>query len=95
MGTPSEADFCIAAKDIISRTNQDNTVILMRCDEVNVFFKIDGIAASVWGDLYTGASSSTLMEKYCQQYPNFQNELRRDIPAFIDHLASKNLIVRK
>ena len=39
----------ICEKDLVSRKNQDGTVILMKLDDSSVFYKINGFASILWG----------------------------------------------
>lgn len=37
------------AVDVVSRISNDNTVIVMKMTDDNFFFKINGVAAEMWG----------------------------------------------
>ena len=45
----------ITNKDQVSRRNQDDTVIIMKTDNTNVFYKIDGLSAQIWHLFQTAA----------------------------------------
>lgn len=83
-----------AIKNIISRSNQDGTVILMRMDETNLFYKIDGIASAVWTELGNRTTLQNLITLFSEKYPAHRNKLEKDIPCFINELQKHDLLVK-
>ena len=81
------------SKDLIVRKNQDGTVIVMRLDESSLFFKIDGIAAKVWGSLVEPKSVSQLVSEFETLYPSNKDQVAQDVPKFLNELINKNLAV--
>lgn len=79
--------------DVVSRKNQDGSLILMRLDASSVFFKIDGIAAQIWSDLSEPKTVQELLSQYQNKYPQYNDKLSTDIPSLINQLKEKNLIV--
>lgn len=82
-----------AAKDIVSRRNQDGTVILMKLDSNSVFYKLDGVLGSLWGlmqvpislsAIESGLQSSVGPEAFAQLFPKFEE--------YIQNLAQRQLI---
>lgn len=61
----------ITNKDQVSRRNQDDTVIIMKTDNTNVFYKIDALAAQIWHLFQTPANPqevlNALLAKFCDQ----------------------------
>lgn len=49
-------------KDVVSRQNRDGTIILLKMDNSDKFFKIDGVAAEIWKSITSENSSVTLGE---------------------------------
>lgn len=82
----------IATKGVVSRRNQDGTVILMKLDEANVFFKIEGLAAGVWAELETAKTGEQVMKYVSELAPQFAEKLQADIPGFLNQLFEKALI---
>lgn len=80
------------SKDVITRKNQDATVIAMRLDESSIFFKIDGIAAQVWHSLVSGATITELISEFSGIYPDNVEDLKKDIPYFVNQLSDKKLL---
>jgi len=51
----------VASKILISRLNQDNTVIIMKTDSSEVFYKINGAAAFIWNLFKSPAQPAALL----------------------------------
>ncbi|HAR43989.1 MAG TPA: hypothetical protein DCS07_15365 [Bdellovibrionales bacterium] len=83
----------VITQGVVSRRNQDGTVILMKLDESNLFFKIDGIAAATWGEYENPVTLNALIEKYSAVYTENQDQLTRDLTAFHQELSRRGLIV--
>lgn len=86
----------VPAKDIVARSNQDGTVIVMRLDESSLFYKINGIAAQVWGAIGSATNPMTanqLVGELTKDYPQFSPQLQQDIPKFLSDLVSKKLLM--
>ncbi len=88
----SEAKF-ESVKDVISRRNQDGTVILMKLDESSIFYRIDGIAAEVWSELNKTQSLGGLIEKFSAKHEGCRDRIEKDIPAFVHDLLKRKLVV--
>lgn len=82
------------ADDIISRTNQDGTCVLMRMDDSTVFFKIDGVAAEVWQELSKGQSASQIVDQLSQKHGVQKDQLENDARGFIQEVLDKSFIVK-
>jgi Coenzyme PQQ synthesis protein D (PqqD) len=82
------------SKEIITRKNQDDTVIVMRLDESALFYKIDGVAAKVWEKLAEPKKVSEVISEFKQQYPQNETQVEHDVQGFLGDLLSKNLIVK-
>jgi Chaperone of endosialidase len=54
----------IASKEIVSRRNQDGSVVLMRLDETSVFYKITGVAALCWGEFAVARNPEWVSRHY-------------------------------
>ncbi len=80
------------AKDVVSRRNQDGTVILMKQNASGVFYKIDGIAAAVWADLESPKTITSLTARYAEVFPKEETRLARDLSALLQTLNEKQLI---
>lgn len=80
-------------EDTIARVNENNTVILMKADDSDIFFKIHGLAAQVWKNVISdGEDISTFIEKTCKVYDVKNSKVESDITAFFELLRSKDLV---
>ena len=77
---------------IVSRNNQDGTIILMKMDEGSTFFKINGVAAEVWKELSEKKNLNQIKEKILMNYNSTEVKVNEDVENFIDSLVKKNLI---
>jgi hypothetical protein len=80
------------AQDIVSRKNQDGTVIIMKMDESNIFYKINGIASEVWDGLSNQLPLATIKNSILENYNVNDSKLDQDIQALISNLLKKKLI---
>lgn len=80
------------AEEIVSRNNKDGTVIVMKLDDSNFFFKIDGVAALVWTELANNKQIDQIKEEILSDYNISKEVLDKDIDNLLSDLTSKNLI---
>lgn len=81
-------------EDIVSRSNQDGTVILMKMDEGNTFFKINGVAAEVWKEMVAKKDLKEIAQTMHSTYNAPKEQIDSDIKSFLETLISKNLITK-
>ena len=87
MNIPSICD------DTISRVNDNNTVILMKADDSDVFFKIHGIAASVWKEVISEKKDlATFVKSISTKFDVEEKKVYDDIESFFKTLKNKELI---
>jgi hypothetical protein len=84
----------ISSKEVVSRRNQDGTVILMRLDESSLFYKVDQFAAVVWGEFETAKTAEALIQHFSGLHPACAAQLSQDIPALIKRLTECKLLVQ-
>jgi hypothetical protein len=80
------------AESVISRRNQNGTVILMEMNRASFFHKLDEIAADVWTCMESPRTLSGLTAHFSKSYPSRAATLRRDIEALLDVLVRKGLL---
>jgi|GEM_PF-543898 len=78
--------------DLVARNNDDGTIVVMRMDESNIFFKIDGVAAKVWTGLKGKQNLKEIFVGLKSEYDVSDETLMTDIEKFISDLQSRNLI---
>ncbi len=79
--------------DIVSRTNPNGTIVLMRMDDSEVFYKINGIAAQIWSGIEEGKIVSELIQEITQEYECTQDQIESDTKSFIEELLEKNILI--
>jgi hypothetical protein len=82
----------VIPEGIVSRSNQDGTVILMKMDESNTFFKINGVAAIVWRELATQKDINQIVLETIESYDAPKEKIISDIKAFVETLLAKDLV---
>lgn len=80
------------AHDVVARTNQDGSLVLMKMDESNLFYKINGVAALVWKELHEGKSVEAVIEMIVADYDTTIEQARQDVEDLVQELIQKKLI---
>ncbi len=78
--------------DLVARNNEDGTVVVMRMDESNLFFKIDGIAADIWKGLNANQDLKQVFAQIKANYAVSDDQLLKDVETFLNDLKSRDLI---
>ncbi len=79
-------------ENIISRENQDGTIVLMKPDDLDLFYKIDGVAASVWKQLQTDSNLEQIIQDLSKQYDVSTKQIEDDINSFFNDLKKFEII---
>ena len=82
----------VIPESIVSRSNQDGTVILMKMDESNTFFKINGVAAIVWRELTNKKDINEIVLNVVETYNAPKEKIISDIKDFVETLLTKDLV---
>lgn len=80
----------VANKNLISRHNQDDTVIIMKTDATNVFYKIDALSAQIWHLFQTPANPQNILNILSTKFG--AQTVETDFTNFISKLISLNII---
>lgn len=80
-------------EDLVARNNEDGTIVIMKMDESNLFFKIEGIAAEVWTGLGKQKPLKDIYADIKSSYDVEDDQLLKDIETFIGDLKSRDLIL--
>jgi|SRR5690606_8695939 len=78
--------------DIVIRENKDGTVIAMKMDDGDMFYKIDGIAAELFKDLRKSESLKDCFDKIQGNYEVDAQKLHGDITVFLRQLLKLGFI---
>lgn len=87
----SEINYQLAT-NIVSRSNQDGTVIIMKMDDSNNFFKINGIAAEIWSGLSSNKTLDSIYVDILKNYDVTAEKLKTDSNLFLNALIEKDLL---
>ncbi|MCK5883679.1 MAG: PqqD family protein [Bacteriovoracaceae bacterium] len=79
-------------EDIVSRTNPNGTIVLMKMDDSEIFFKISGVAAEVWKGIEDGSDLNQTISKIVDDYNCSADQVEQDTRSFIEELIKKDLI---
>ncbi|MEQ1878948.1 MAG: tail fiber domain-containing protein [Bdellovibrionia bacterium] len=77
---------------VISRRNQDGTVVLMKIDDATSFYKINGISAEVFRAFTTTQSVETVTEHFSGLYKGRVKTLPREIKTLVQELMGFKLL---
>lgn len=80
-------------EDIVSRINPNGTVVLMKMDDSEIFFKVSGVAAEVWKGIEEGAELPLVISKIVEDYDCSVEQVEEDTRSFIEELIKKDIIV--
>ncbi len=83
------------ASDIVSRKNKDGTVVLMRMDDSELFYKIDGLAASVFVSIDDKKNLNDWYAEQLQKFPAEAQRLFEDSQKFLKKLLEMKIIFQK
>lgn len=85
--------FFQKSESLVARRNQDGTAILMKLDETNLFYKLQGTAADVWAEFDHPRTLEGLVHHFSKLYPSAQKQLENDLAAFLETLVQNGLII--
>lgn len=78
--------------DLVARNNDDGTIVVMRMDESNLFFKIEGVAADVWKGLNANKGLKDIVAEIQSSYDVTEEDLIKDVEKFLNDLKGRDLI---
>lgn len=79
-------------EEIVSRKNENGSVILMKMDNSDVFFKIDGIAADIYKNLEKGQKISEIYSDLTEKFPGKEEQITKDINSLVQKMRDFNLL---
>lgn len=78
--------------DLVARNNEDGTIVVMKMDESNLFFKIEGVATHVWKGLNENKNLKQIFADIKSEYDVSDDQLLGDIEAFLNDLKGRDLV---
>ena len=79
-------------EDVVSRNNQDGTFVLMKMDDSELFYKIEGVAAEIWKGIEQKKNIASIKSQIMGEYNVAEDQLNKDIESFVTTLLSKKLL---
>ncbi|HLW57046.1 MAG TPA: PqqD family protein [Bacteriovoracaceae bacterium] len=79
------------SEEIVVRENKDGTVIAMKMDDGDIFYKIDGVAAEIFKDIRKNVDLKTAIEKASQSYKVDAATILADATPFLNKLIELGL----
>jgi hypothetical protein len=79
-------------KDLVSRKNDDGSTILMKMDDSETFYKIEGVAAEVWNKLSDGMELQNVVEEIVEKYDTDPSTVEADINTLLNDLQNFKLL---
>lgn len=81
--------------DTVARKNQDGTVVVMKMDDSNIFYKIDGVASEVWKLMIDGLTPEQIKTKILAEFDCTEDQVNEDVTKFMQELLDRKLIEQK
>jgi hypothetical protein len=88
----SDEDIFKRSSEILSRSNSDGSIAMIRVDSDKNFYTLDGIAANVWQLLNGKNSLKKIKVKLSRQHTVDLDAISRDTDVLIKKLLSHSLI---
>lgn len=79
------------SEEIVVRENKDGTVIAMKMDDGDIFYKIDGVAAEIFKDIRKNVDLKTAIEKVSLSYKIDAATILNDATPFLNKLIELGL----
>lgn len=80
-------------QEIVFRTNKDGTIVVMKMDDDEVFYKIDGVAAEIWQKISEKESNlGKIANTISAEYSVPAQKIIDDAQIFLEKIASLKLI---
>ena len=84
--------FISCDPEYISKRRSNGDVLLIKLDESEVYFTLDGISADVWEELSGGASIEETEDRIIKKFPNEEKEIRTLMKKLIKDLTKNKII---
>lgn len=78
--------------DIVCRKNQDGTVVIMKMDDSDLFYKIHGVAAEMWHKFERGDSLGNILTELGNKYDVEKEVIQKDATAYLDEILKLEMV---
>lgn len=82
------------SEDVVVRKNQDGTMIMMKMDDSNVFFKVQGVSVNVLKGIQDSKGPQDIINEITSEYDVKAAQVEADVEDFLTKLVSKDLLVK-
>lgn len=81
------------AKEVVSRTSHDGTIIVMKMTDDDFFYKINGVAAEIWQKLTVkSAKLGDVISEIASEYKLPEEKIMKDAQNFLNKILDLKLI---
>jgi hypothetical protein len=77
---------------IVSKKDQAGVHMLVSLDESDNFFRIDGLASTVWDMLVAGKTAPFICQTLISQYPENKEQIDQDVAGLISKLIELKIL---
>lgn len=81
--------------EIIVSRNNDGSIVAMKVDDSDLFYKITGVATTVWTHIEEGLSKEDILDKVASEYDVTKEVVSKDFDSFIKELKKFDIIKEK
>ena len=88
-----DLDFVpVRSKAVLSRTNADGSVAIIRLDSDQYFFTLDGVSAELWNAINGKSNVAKIVEKMIDKHDLPAARFTKDVRKLISDLKKEGLI---
>lgn len=81
--------------EIVASRNNDGSIVAMKVDDSDLFYKITGVATEVWNKLEAGVNTDEIIASITSEYEISKDVVEKDIEEFYKDLLKFNIIKQK
>lgn len=78
--------------EVVTRKNSDGSIILMKMDDGDIFYKMEGVSSEVYKRLEAGKSLFDISNEILAEYEVDEKTLMNDLSKLIGDLSKVGLI---
>lgn len=80
------------SEEVVTRKNSDGSIILMKMDDGDIFYKMEGVSSEVYKRLESGKSLFDISNEILSEYEVDEKTLINDLSKLIGDLSKVGLI---
>ncbi|MDP7321902.1 MAG: PqqD family protein [Bacteriovoracaceae bacterium] len=78
--------------EIIASKNNDGSIVAMKADDSDLFYKITGVATDVWDLMEKKMDIEAIIEQIASEYDVSKKQVENDVNNFINDLKKLNIL---